>query len=172
MFRGAQVWNRAHGEKYSVALAKKPLILTLQWGRGEKHYLVNQPKRSVVITESCSYLSFSVELSKFIVEHLWIATLVLDRVPEPVYVGWTPALFIQGENGKVVQFRRLEMLNFFFSTRKLYLDIQMQSSSNIIRLLLFVEASGFYFFSFGFFALLLFLCNWVYDLSGFWNTSS
>lgn len=39
------------------------------------------------------------------------------------------------------------MLNFFFSTRKLYLDIQMQSRSSIIRLLLFVEASGFYFFS-------------------------
>ena len=55
--------------------------------------------------------------------------------------------FRERTGGKVVQFGRLEMLNFFFSTRKLYLDIQMQSRSSVIRLLLFVGASGFYFFS-------------------------
>lgn len=119
------VLNRAHRENYSVALEKKILMFIFHWRRRENHGFVNQPKYSIVITESCSYLCFSVELSRFILRHLLAVTFVLDHVQSQ---------FMQAEPQ-------------LYSPRELHLNIQMQSRSNVLRLLLFMEASGFYFFS-------------------------
>lgn len=156
VYKEAQCVEWSLQRKELDSSSRESLMSTLQWRRGEKS----------LFGESINILSSHHRIMSLLAGHgiIQICRITCGIIQmccltfidndycagccaEQVYASWTPASFIYGGNGKVVKFRRLEMLNFLFSIRKLHLSIQIQSRSSIIKPLLFKEASDFYFFS-------------------------
>lgn len=143
----------------SVALAKKPWHLPFSAGE-KNHCFVSQPEYAIVTTESCPYLLLFVWNHPDLLFNVYWQSLLCWILCGASLCKLYPGCINQGREWKVMSSQGWKCKTSYFLSERLLVSIQYHRAFVIYRGILLV---------FFILAPLLFLWNWFYDFSSFWN---